>query len=354
MSIETIVFDGGPCSGKSTTLKAVSEQFGDQILVGQEVATVMFREFFPLPSTDPAEIEYFMNRVQLPILRTQESMEDILIKQAEAKMARMAAFDRAKPSNYAYWPYGRADFETRFGESLKKDFKRYDWVFFMETLAASDPAGYEHHKASNPSRYETADEAVARDKSLQVIWESHPNYMFIPSSLSMKEKTQKVLDFIASRLSTEIEVKYLIQDRPHITLLGGVEVEQGYLDVPIAGEVRLRRMGDRYYITIKGDGDDVRAECERSIDKSSFDLLWPATAGRRIKKLRYFIPHDGLTLELDLYKDELDGLITLECEFLNLSLKNSFTLPYWGSHGIDVTDNPKYKNKNLALYGLPV
>ena len=40
-----------------------------------------------------------------------------------------------------------------------------------------------------------------------------------------------------------------------------------------------------------------------------FDTLWPKTEGRRIAKARYHIPHGVVMLELDEYRQHLEGLI---------------------------------------------
>lgn len=55
-----------------------------------------------------------------------------------------------------------------------------------------------------------------------------------------------------------------------------------------------------------------------------------------------------LVLEIDSYLDTLDGLYILECEFKSIEAADAFELPPWASGAMEVTYDPRYKNKNLA------
>ena len=60
----------------------------------------------------------------------------------------------------------------------------------------------------------------------------------------------------------------------------------------------------------------MRVEEEIEIEPDRFERLWPLTEGRRIEKTRYEIDAGGdLVIELDVYKGDLDGLVTAEVEF---------------------------------------
>lgn len=151
----------------------------------------------------------------------------------------------------------------------------------------------------------------------------------------------------------EIEKKFkLMRPVPVGILCKAISVKQGYL---IAGsvELRLRKIGDDYFITIKGDGTISRNEWETETPSWVFDALWSHTEGRRLQKTRYFAEHDGLTLEIDEYHDALAGLWTLECEFATQAEANSFVLPAWAATAVDITEDKRYKNKNLAADGIP-
>jgi adenylate cyclase len=130
-------------------------------------------------------------------------------------------------------------------------------------------------------------------------------------------------------------------------------IAQGYLAVAADGtEVRVRRRDDSASLTVKSGGGRVRVEEEMAIDADRFERLWPLTEGRRIEKTRYEIPAgDGLTVELDVYAGDLDGLVTAEVEFASEDAAEAFAAPDW--LGADVTDDARYKNQRLAVDGAP-
>jgi CYTH domain-containing protein len=153
----------------------------------------------------------------------------------------------------------------------------------------------------------------------------------------------------------EIERKFLIDTvPPDLGTYPSDRIEQGYLAITDDGvEVRIRRYGDRSFLTVKSGGASARVEEEIEIDERRFGSLWPLTEGRRIEKRRYRIPsRNGLTIELDVYDGALNGLVTAEVEFDSQAAAAAFEPPPW--LGRDVTNEPGYKNKRLALDGLPV
>ncbi len=151
----------------------------------------------------------------------------------------------------------------------------------------------------------------------------------------------------------EIERKFLVEQLPDgLDGHPSREIEQGYLAITDAVEVRLRRYGDQSFLTVKSSGNESRVEEEIEIDEGRFAALWPLTDGRRIQKRRYRIPFGhGLTIELDVYHDRLEGLLTAEVEFNSLADATAFVPPGW--LGPEVTDDRRYKNKRLATEGLP-
>jgi CYTH domain-containing protein len=123
-------------------------------------------------------------------------------------------------------------------------------------------------------------------------------------------------------------------------------IEQGYLAADAESEVRVRRIGTGRVLTAKrGTGRD-RLEEEIEISDEQFDALWPATEGRRVTKQRFYLPLDGLTAEVDVYRDQLDGLITAEVEFESPAESESFDPPCW--FGDEITADRRYANQALA------
>ena len=161
-------------------------------------------------------------------------------------------------------------------------------------------------------------------------------------------------------MSTEIERKYLVRYMPdRFYAYEHRELEQAYLDFgeESGREKRIRLMRSRstvhYLYTEKSDGTLSREENEFEIGKKEFDRLAGEAVSKFVKKARYYIPvADGdLISELDVYHGELTGLVTVEVEFPSLEASEGFTPPDW--FGKEITEDKRYKNKNLAKNGIP-
>lgn len=149
----------------------------------------------------------------------------------------------------------------------------------------------------------------------------------------------------------EIERKFLVKNIPE-SLGQGVTIAQGYLHIGDDGsEIRIRRMGEKYFMTKKSGGDLQRQEEESEIGEKEFYAAWLKTEGKRVEKTRYEIPFEGQTIELDLFAGSLAGLMTAEVEFASIEASQSFTPPEF--LGNDITNDKRYKNQQLALHGIP-
>ena len=147
----------------------------------------------------------------------------------------------------------------------------------------------------------------------------------------------------------EIERKWLVRELPKLTELKHERIVQGYLAISFEEgvEVRIRRMGDKCFETVKSQGGLMRDETEIEISQEQFLALWPSTEGRRLEKTRYTMKENGCQLELDVYQGSLTGLIVAEIEFGSAEESQRFSPPSW--FGDEVTEDTHYKNNNLAL-----
>jgi CYTH domain-containing protein/CHAD domain-containing protein len=149
----------------------------------------------------------------------------------------------------------------------------------------------------------------------------------------------------------EIERKFLVDEMPRAES-GQTVIEQGYLALDERGEVRLRRKGGELLLTAKTGHGEVREEVEVPLEPRAFEALWPLTAGRRVRKVRHYVPlRDELRAEVDVYAGALDGLRTAEIEFESIEQADSFRPPSW--LGAELTGDERYANQSLATQGLP-
>ena len=160
--------------------------------------------------------------------------------------------------------------------------------------------------------------------------------------------------------NTEIERKYLVKYMPErFYAYEHKELEQAYLSFGGDGETekRIRLMRSRanvhHLYTEKSDGTLSREENEFEISKKEFDKLSKEVVSKFVRKSRYYIPvSDGTLLaELDVFHGELSGLVTVEVEFDSLAASETFVAPEW--FGEEITEDKRYKNKNLARNGKP-
>jgi adenylate cyclase len=154
----------------------------------------------------------------------------------------------------------------------------------------------------------------------------------------------------------EIERKFLVTGElpDDLDRYPSEEISQGYVAVADDGtEVRVRARGGDYTLTVKSGPSRTRVEEEIEIDERRFESLWELTADRRIEKRRYLVPAgDRLSIELDVYTGELDGLVTAEIEFDSEGQAEAFEPPPW--IGSDVTGDAGYSNQSLAAHGRPL
>lgn len=147
----------------------------------------------------------------------------------------------------------------------------------------------------------------------------------------------------------EIERKFLVQWLPdNFKRARHFVIEQGYLATESAGrQVRLRKRGKATSLTFKVGRGSHREEREVKVSPKQFATLWPGTAGRRLRKVRYEIPWEGLLIELDIYRGRHEGLVVAEVEFPDTRSCRRFDPPWW--FGREVTGEKRYSNVRLAL-----
>ncbi len=148
-------------------------------------------------------------------------------------------------------------------------------------------------------------------------------------------------------MGVEIERKFLVKDdswRSAVTET--IPMEQGYIGAAGA-TVRIRRSGDRAWITLKGRSPDGlrRSEFEYPIPAAdAAAMLAEFCAGQRLAKTRCIVPFEGRRWEVDVFSGPHEGLVTAELELS--SPDEDFPRPPW--LGEEVSNDPRYRNAALA------
>lgn len=146
----------------------------------------------------------------------------------------------------------------------------------------------------------------------------------------------------------EIERKFLISKEKlpeNLEQYEKNELEQAYLITePV---LRIRKKNESYILTYKGPGLMSREEVEFPLTKEAYDKLLTKTEGNIITKTRYRIPENNkLTIELDSFHGQFEGLYLAEVEFDNEEDAMAYLPPAW--FGRDVTKENTFHNSTLS------
>jgi len=148
-------------------------------------------------------------------------------------------------------------------------------------------------------------------------------------------------------MSLEIEKKFIVKDTPeNLTQYSHEEIIQGYICIENDREIRLRQEGNKHYLTIKIGKGETRLENEIELSKDQFDIIWPCILGNIIEKVRYRVPYKNKLILIDVFKGTYSDLTLAEIEFNSQKDATTFIPPKW--FGTDVTNDERFKNKNLA------
>ncbi len=153
-------------------------------------------------------------------------------------------------------------------------------------------------------------------------------------------------------MNIEVERKFLINETPRDMLqCPHKEILQGYLVIEDHYEVRLRKKGKLFFQTVKRGKGLKREEVEIELTPEQFARLWPLTESRRLEKTRYEINEKDVLIEVDVYAKALNKLVTAEVEFKTVEESFAFVPPGW--FGAEITEDERFKNKNLSINGMP-
>ena len=146
-------------------------------------------------------------------------------------------------------------------------------------------------------------------------------------------------------MGREIERKFLVTGEGWRTAGAGVRYRQGYLNTQKERVVRVRTMGDRAVLTVKGvSAGATRLEFEYEIPVDDADQLLDLCLQPLIEKTRTRVQHGSLVWEVDEFHGANEGLVVAECELE--SEDQAVDKPAWV--GAEVTGESRYYNANLV------
>lgn len=146
----------------------------------------------------------------------------------------------------------------------------------------------------------------------------------------------------------EIERKFLVYHELLPEGMDGVPIRQGYLHSDESKSIRVRIMGHKSFLTIKGkDKDGIRPEFEYEIPyEEGMSLYENFTMAGKINKVRFHLLIGKHLWEVDKFLDDNLGLWLAEVELS--STDEEILIPSWVK--MEVTGNPRYLNTFLAKH----
>ncbi|MGO9544406.1 MAG: CYTH domain-containing protein [Rhodomicrobium sp.] len=148
-------------------------------------------------------------------------------------------------------------------------------------------------------------------------------------------------------MAYEIERKFLIGDESWQNAAGkSISIRQAYLARGVSSSLRVRVMDNvRATLTVKSAAATIkRLEFEYPVPLADAVALFGLREGAIIEKLRYKLPQNGLTWEVDVFQGENEGLVIAEIELPHEDMQ--FEKPGW--LGREITLDPNYSNASLA------
>jgi len=129
----------------------------------------------------------------------------------------------------------------------------------------------------------------------------------------------------------ELEKTYLAKRIPDLKNCKFKEIIDIY--IPKTKEhpkLRIRKNGDKYEITKKEpvNEEDASHQEEQTIilTEEEFNAL-NKLEGKKTRKLRYYYDYNGRTAEIDVFQDDLKGLVVIDFEFDSVEEKDKFEMP---------------------------
>lgn len=372
MSIVKIALTGGPCGGKTTGIGRLQKYFtnlGYKVMAVDETATrVITGGGYPWESSNTVE---FQKAIFKLIRQTEESFE--LIARTFETEKVLIICDRGTIDSEAYMSDKQIEqYYKELGVTKNKLFEKYDGVFHLVTAANGAEKFYS--LSNNEARTETIDQAREKDTNTLNAWIGHPHLRIIDNRSDFETKMAQLIKEVASILGEplpyEIEKKFLIE-KPDLEIIEKmphkkVEIVQFYLKNEGGTEdeeVRIRQRGDdtgfTYTKTYKKKlTEERRIEIEERLTAEQYihELSNIDSTMYPIRKTRYCIPYDGSYLEIDIYP-EVNGIscvgyntAVLEIELYDENAE--YHIPDFIHIGKEVTDDKRFKNKELAKQGL--
>lgn len=149
-------------------------------------------------------------------------------------------------------------------------------------------------------------------------------------------------------MTIEIERRFLLKNDSWRKEAGEPQMmRQGYLSVDKECTIRVRIIGRKAWLTLKGYiSDTTRSEFEYEIPLAHAEQMMQTMCPFKLEKYRYTIDYHGFTFEIDEYFGDNAPLVVAELELP--SENTPFEQPGW--LGEEITSNGRFTNAYLSKH----
>ena len=361
-SITRIVLTGGPAGGKTTLISRILKEFrqedGWKVITIPETATDLIAGFGIKPfgnCVSMLDFQYFVVEDQL-------HKEKLALKGAQMVPEEkvLVIYDRALLDDKAYISDEEfRDVLAHFGKTEEQVLAGYDAVLHLVTCAKGAEFAFNY---GNAARYESVEVAREKDDKTLRAWSRHSALHVIDNSVDFEDKINRAVAAIYRIVGQPVpqmeKSKYLIRmpdcDSIQQTYNAvAVEMMQTYLtrtNPKIERRVRQQKNGSEYlyFYTEKRLGDDGKKwVTERPISEKEYvSLLMEGDMQLRpVRKTKYCFACMDRRMEIDIYPFSEDKAVL----FVYGKPSAYALIPPELRIIRDVTGDPAYKNRNLAL-----
>ncbi len=360
--VTKIVLTGGPAGGKTTLISRILHEFkqedGWRVITVPETATELISGFGIRPFGGCMSMLAFQDFV----VADQIHKEKLALAAAEvvAEENILIIYDRALMDDKAYISDEEfASVIARFdGRTEASVLANYDAVIHLVTCAKGAEFAY---NLGNAARTESLEYAREMDDRTLRAWSGHPNLRIIDNSDNFEEKMNRAIREIYRILGEPapmVEKRKFLVKLPDVNALAAkynaaaLDMMQTYLVMTkpsVERRVRQQKNGEDYlyfYTEKHMRPDGTKWVTEKPISEKEYIryLMEGDSALHSVRKTKYRFVCDGCRCELDVYPFSADRAVL----FQYAPGPDAATPPEIEILR-DVTGDPAYKNRQLAL-----
>lgn len=361
-SITRIVLTGGPAAGKTTLISRILKEFkqedGWKVITIPETATDLISGFGIRPfgnCVSMLDFQYFVVDDQL-------HKEKLALKGAEMVPEEkvLVIYDRALLDDKAYISDEEfRDLLAYFGKTEEQVLAGYDAVLHLVTCAKGAEFAYNF---GNAARYESVETAREKDDLTLRAWSSHPDLHVIDNSVNFEEKINRAINEIYGIIgqpAPQMEKRKYLIAMPDCEALAAnygaaaLNMMQTYLtsgNPNVERRVRQQKNGGEYlyFYTEKRRGEDgSNWVTEKPISEKEYIayLMESDLSLHSVRKTKYNFVCEDHRMAVDVYPFSDDKAIL----FIYGRQSEYTAIPPEIKILRDVTGDPEYKNRSLAM-----